>query len=309
MSVHQHVDLESFRPRLFGIAYRMLGTVEDAEDLVQETFLRWQKSATDGIVEPEGWLVSVITRLAIDRLRVAIRDRARYAGPYLPEPIADQRFLAQAAPSDSPDHKAELASELSMAFLVLLERLAPEERAAFLLRDVFGAEYSEIARVLDRSEAATRQVIHRARERVRVDRTRFSVPADAKGKLLSRFLAALEADDPEAMLAVVAPEMTLTSDGGGKVSAARRVVQGAERVLRMLLSLERKYGRPFTYRIAQVNAEPAILQTVHGALFSVTFMETDGERIVALYRVMNPDKLRRVAADLGLTVFADAAPQ
>src|SRR5512132_58704 len=152
-------ELVRFRPRLFGIAYRMLGDVQEAEDLVQETFLRWHQARQDEVVSEEAWLIAVITRLAIDRLRRAETERLRYVGQWLPEPIATSDI--------PPDHRAELASDLSMAFLVMLERLAPEERAAFLLRAVFDAGYDEIARILDKTEPAVRQVVHRAKVRVR----------------------------------------------------------------------------------------------------------------------------------------------
>lgn len=285
-AAHPAPDLERFRPRLFGIAYRMLGDVAEAEDLVQETMLRWHQGDRAGVREPEAWLVSVVSRLAIDRLRHAATERAAYPGPWLPEPVVPERL--------APDYRAELASDLSMAFLVLLERLAPEERAAFLLREVFGSDYDEIARVLDRTPAAARQVVHRARERVRTDRPRFEAPADAKERLLARFVAALEHDDKEELLAVMGADATFTSDGGGKVLAARRVLRGAERVARMLLGIEAKYARPFTYRLGRANAEPVIVQHAFGRLFSVTFCAIEGERITALYRVMNPEKLARI---------------
>src|SRR6266404_2276139 len=162
------IGIERSRPRLFGLAFRMLGDVDEAEDLVQEALLRWQSAGRVDVREPEAWLVAVTTRLAIDRLRHAKVKRALYTGPWLPEPISEERF--------SPDYRSELASDLSMAFLVLLERLAPEERAAFLLRDVFGSDYEEIARALGKSQAAARQTVHRARERVRANRPRFEAP-------------------------------------------------------------------------------------------------------------------------------------
>ena len=212
-------DAERFRPRLFGIAYRMLGAVSDAEDLAQETLLRWQQADRAAVREPEAWLVSVVTRLAIDRLRRAATERALYPGPWLPEPIADERY--------APDRTVELASDLSMAFLVLLERLAPEERAAFLLREVFDASYDEIARVLEKTPAAARQTVHRARERVRDDRARFTAPLDAKERLFSRFMNALQSDDKDELIAVLADDVTWTGDGGGKAPATRRVVHEA----------------------------------------------------------------------------------
>jgi RNA polymerase sigma-70 factor (ECF subfamily) len=283
-------DVERYRPRLFGIAYRMLGGVQDAEDAVQEAMLRWHQADHAVIREPEAWLVSVVTRLSIDRLRRANVERATYPGPWLPEPVADERFSA--------DRSAELASDLSMAFLVLLERLAPEERAAFLLREVFDADYDDIARTLDKTPAAVRQTVHRARERIRTDRARFVAPDDAKERLFTRFVEALENDDRDALLAIIAPEATFTSDGGGKVFAARRVVRGNEHITRMLRAIEAKYDRPFRYRLGHMNGEPALLMYKDGRPFGVTYCDTDGERITAFYRVMNPDKLREVTLPL-----------
>jgi RNA polymerase sigma-70 factor, ECF subfamily len=277
-------DVERHRARLFAAAYRMVGDVQDAEDLVQEAFLRWHRASRGEVRNPEAWLVSVVTRLAIDRLRHLAAAREAYPGPWLPEPVAVERL-------SSPGRHAELASDLSVAFLVLLERLSPEERAAFLMREVFDASYAEIARVLEKTEAATRQMVHRARERVRSPRTRFDVPAEATEGMLRRFLDALATDDEVALLALMAPEVTFTSDGGGKVVAARRMVHGADRVARMLLGIEAKYGHPFTYRIGVLNGGPALIQYLAGSVFSASFIETDGARITAMYRVLNPDKL------------------
>jgi RNA polymerase sigma-70 factor (ECF subfamily) len=281
------IDIERHRPRLFGIAYRMLGGVHDAEDIVQEAMLRWQQADRAEIREPEAWLVAVVTRLAIDRLRRAATERQSYPGPWLPEPVADERFDA--------DREAELGSDLSMAFLVLLERLAPEERAAFLLREVFDADYEEIARTLDKTPAAVRQTVHRARERIHTDRARFRAPDGAKERLFERFLKALETDDREELLAVLAPDATWMSDGGGKVAAARRVIHGRETIARLLLGVERKYGRPFTYRLGRMNGEPVLVMYRAGEPFGVTYCDTDGEQMLAVYRVMNPEKLGEVA--------------
>ncbi len=283
-------DLERYRPRLFGIAYRMLGDVEEARDLVQESYLRWHQAPRADVVAPEGWLVAVVTRLAIDRLRRAATERAAYSGPWLPEPLATE---------PPPDRDAELASDLSMALLVLLERLAPEERAAFLLREVFDAGYDEIARVLERSEPAARQVVHRARTRVRDGRARFDAPHDAHARLLGRFLDALHADDRDGMLALFAPEATFTSDGGGKVNAARREIVGAERIVRLFLGVERKWGHAVAHRLAWVNGEAAIVSEAGGQVVSVTAFASDGERLTAGYRVLNPDKLHHVPAAAG----------
>ena len=275
---------ERYRARLFGIAYRMLGTVDDANDLVQECYLRWHQADPVAIEAPEGWLVAVITRLAIDRSRRLDVERRSYVGQWLPEP------LAMGSPPPTDRH-AELASDLSMAFLVLLERLAPEERAAFLLREVLGVDYTELARVLDRSEAASRQMVHRARERVRSERARFQVSAEAKRELVERFVHALEHEDRDALLAVVAPEATFISDGGGRVRAARRVIQGGSRIVRMLLGIQRKWG-DLRDEIALLNGEPALVSFRGDQLISTTSFDIDGDRLVGFYRVLNPEKLK-----------------
>lgn len=287
-SAERAVQFERYRARLFGIAYRMLGSVDDANDLVQEAYLRWHRADVSEIRAPEGWLVAVTTRLSIDRLRRAAIERERYVGNWLPEPLATE-------PWSAPDRDAELASDLSMAFLVLLERLAPEERAAFLLREVLGADYAEIARVLEKSEAACRQMVHRARTRVREERPRFPVAPETKERLVRRFLSALEAEDQESLLAVVAEDATFTSDGGGRVNAARRVIRGADRVVRLLLGLERKYAGLVTHAVEWINGDPALVTRVGDQLAHITSVEIDGERVVAFYRVLNPEKLRHVA--------------
>jgi RNA polymerase sigma-70 factor (ECF subfamily) len=287
-SAERAAVFERYRARIFGLAYRMLGSVDDANDLTQETYLRWHRADATAIDAPEGWLVAVVTRLAIDRSRRATVERRSYVGNWLPEPLA-----IDAAPP--PDRRAELASDLSMAFLVLLERLAPEERAAFLLREVLGAEYAEVARVLEKSEAACRQMVHRARMRVREERTRFPVAADATHALVERFLQALATEDQEALLAVVAPDATFVSDGGGRVTAARRIIQGASRIARLFLGLERKWRSVMRHEIAWLNGEPALLTYADGQIVATTSFDTDGDRLVGFYRVLNPEKLRHLA--------------
>lgn len=279
---------ERHRARLFGIAYRMLGSVADAEDVVQESYLRWHTTDPVAVRNAEAWLVAVTTRIAIDRLRRLTTEREAYLGTWLPEPIAGGASIPA-------DRHAELVSDLSMAFLVMLERLAPEERAAFLLREVFEVGYQEIAGVLDRSEAACRQLVHRARERVRGDRARFSVPAETRERLLERLLSALERGDRQELLALVAPDATWDSDGGGKVSATRRTVKGADRIVRMLLGFERKGRGLVRHSVAWVNGEPAIITHAGDRLLFTTSVATDGELLLAFYRVLNPDKLTRLA--------------
>lgn len=278
---------ERARPRLFGIAYRMLGSVHDGEDVLQDAFLRWQEADPPAIREPEAWLVTVVTRLSIDRLRRARTERASYIGPWLPEPVASQRWAR-------PELRAELDSDLSMAFLLMLERLAPEERAALLLRDVFDRDYGDLAAALDRSEAACRQLVHRARARVRRDRRRFTVDEATAEQLLQRFLAALQADDMDAVLAVVAEDVTWTSDGGGKVSAIRRVVRGALAISRLVLGYERKGRGVVRHGITRLNGEPAWVRYVGDRLFCTTSIAIVDGRIGAFYTVLNPDKLQHL---------------
>jgi RNA polymerase sigma-70 factor (ECF subfamily) len=276
---------ERHRPRLFGIAYRMLGSIADAEDVVQSAYLPWSQAGAAGARNPEAWLVSLVTRRAIDRLRSASAERERYVGDWLPEP------MLTATPPDA-DRRAELASDISMAFLVLLERLSPDERAAFLLREVFGAGYAEIALVLERSEEACRQLVHRAKGRVRDDRARFPVAAGAKERLLGRFLAALHAADEEALLEVVAEDATWTSDGGGKIPVARNL-RGAARIARFQVRLARKLlRRGLRLELVGLNGEPAIATWAGDRLVSTLSAGTDGARLTAFYAVVNPDKLR-----------------
>ncbi|HXE56521.1 MAG TPA: RNA polymerase sigma factor SigJ [Gemmatimonadales bacterium] len=303
---------ERLRPRLFGIAYRMLGSADDAEDVVQEAYLRWHRAEREEVRAPEGWLVAVVTRLSIDRLRRLKTEREAYVGSWLPEPVA--------LPEEpGADRESELASDLSLAFLLLLERLAPEERAAFLLREVFDADYAEIARVLEKSEAACRQMVHRARERIRSGRPRFRAPAEAKERLLGRFLAALAEGNKDELLSLFTEDAVFVSDSGGKVPAARNVLVGPERIVRLFLGIERKYRGLITHRLGVVNGEPAVLTYAAGRLAHVTSfaIETPGGdpggraaegRIAAVYRVLNPDKLARVARAVGAMTFGTDGP-
>jgi len=282
---------EQLRPRLFGIGYRMLGDAHEAEDLVQECYLRWHEADHGSIITPEGWLVTVMTRLAIDRLHRAETERLSYVGHWIPEPIATG---IGAQDSGAPDLRVERESDLSIAFLMLLERLGAEERAAFLLRELFDTPYEEIARIIDRTPATARQMVHRARERVRDDRTRYAVPADAQERLLSRFLSALGDGDRDALLALFDDDASFVSDGGGKSPAVRRIIEGPDRITRLLTGIERKWHGVTTHRIATLNGEPCILTLVFGRVFAVTAFATDGDRIHRAYRVMNPDKLHFV---------------
>lgn len=286
-----NVVFQQHVPRLRAIAYRMLGTQADADDMLQETWLRWQRSDAARVEQPEAWLVTTITRLCIDRLRSLKKEREVYSGPWLPEPLVIEAPAAH--------EEAELASELSVAFLVLLERLAPEERAAFLLRDVFDCNYAEIARMLGRNEANCRQMIHRARERVRRDKPRFQVSEQAHRALLNRFLDAMRSADHQALLDMLAEDASWTADGGGKVPASSRVVAGRERVAKLLAGVSRVLLQPrlveLRFELATINGETGVIAWLEGRPFWALSLETDGVHILAGYNVINPDKLARIS--------------
>jgi RNA polymerase sigma-70 factor (ECF subfamily) len=274
---------EALRGRLFGLAYRMLGSRADAEDVVQETYVRWHQVAPGSVENPEAWLVTTTSRLAIDRLRRLKTEREAYVGPWLPEPIVT---------AATPDRNLDLAADLSIAFLTLLERLAPEERAAFLLHEVFDVGYREIAAVIERSEAACRQVVHRARERVRDERKRFDATDATKATLLQQFMDAMEARDEQALLSLFAPDATWTADGGGKVGAAPLPIVGADRIARLVIGLREKFWAPNrAVEVAAVNGESGLCIRDGNRLVATMSIATDGGRIVAVYAVVNPDKL------------------
>ena len=281
------IVFEQLRGRLFSVAYRMTGTRADAEDIVQDAYLRWHQADVGEVRSPEAWLVSVVTRLSIDRLRKASVEREKYTGPWLPEPLFGR-------PSRSPEEQLELASDLSMAFMVLLERLAPVERAAFLLHDVFDCDYPEIARILQKSEAACRQVVHRARERVRRDQRRFQADDEDRRRLIEKFIEAAGAGDEETLLSLFAEDATLMSDGGGVVPAARKIVRGRRRIARLYLVLARKLGGRLTHAILPINGEPGLVSFIDGVPFSAISFETDGRSILAVYTILNPEKLKGI---------------
>jgi RNA polymerase sigma-70 factor (ECF subfamily) len=263
----------------------MLGSRADAEDIVQEVYLRWHQADRAAIENPEAWLVTAATRLSIDRLRRLKTEREAYVGPWLPEPIV--------TPDPPPDHHLELADDLSVAFLTLLERLAPDERAAFLLHDVFDVGYDSIAAALDKSEAACRQVVHRARERVRGDRKRFEATESQKSAMLHKFMTAIEARDEAALLQLFAPDATWTADGGGKSAAGLNPIVGADRMARLAVGLRERFWSPNrTMRIATVNGETGLCFVDGDRLVAVLSIATDGDRILGVYAVVNPDKLR-----------------
>jgi RNA polymerase sigma-70 factor (ECF subfamily) len=287
-------SFEQHRPRLYGIAYRMLGSRMDAEDAVQETWLRWHFGASEEIRSEEAWLVTAVTRLCIDRLRAARTERETYIGPWLPEPLVGAASADQVAPP--ADASAELASNLSIAFLAVLERLAPEERAAFLLHEVFDSDYTEIAQILGKSESACRQIVSRARRRVRNDKPRVHVSEEARRNLLQRFVGAVISEDRDALLGLLAEDATWISDGGGKAQAARKVIHGRELVTRFALGVIGRHAAQIELRPVTVNDEPGLALFARGELLSIISIVTDGVRILEVLSVLNPEKLRAVTA-------------
>jgi RNA polymerase sigma-70 factor (ECF subfamily) len=277
------------RRLLFGIAYRMLGSVQDAEDVVQETFLRWQQASTADVRSPKAYLSTIVTRLCIDQLRSARAQRETYIGPWLPEPLITQGTLDM-------DEGLARADSLSMAFLVLLERLNPIERAAFLLRDVFDYEYAEIAGVLEKTEANCRQMVRRARQHVAEHRQRFEATPEQVASLAQRFLAATANGDLDGLLELLAADATLWSDGGGKVAAALNPIYGAAKVARFFIGLGRKFPPHFTLRTARVNGGPGVIVYDGARAYAVICPEIVDGQITAFRIVNNPDKLRRVPA-------------
>lgn len=274
----------ALRPRLFSIAYRMLGTRADADDVLQDAWLRWHGADHAALQSGEAWLVTVVTRLAIDRLRAAKTERESYVGWWLPEPLVeiDER---------TPEAAAELASDLSVAFMWVLERLSADERAAFLLRQVFDHDYDEIAASLGKSEAACRQMVHRASERVQQERPRFDVSRDAHRSLLEKFMLAARSGERDAIIALLADDVKVFGDGGGKVPSVLGVLRGAYRIANLYWAMSRRLGDRVEYRMAHINGEPGLLRYVDGRIESAQAFVTDGQRIVEIYAVRNPDKL------------------
>jgi len=279
----------------------MLGSRAEAEDLVQETYLRWHRTERARVRNPQAWLVTAVTRLAIDRLRALRTEREAYDGPWLPEPLIRRE-------PPSPERTVEREDDLSVAFLVLLERLGPEERALLLLRDVFDLDYRDVAEALGKSEAACRQAVHRARRRLATDRRRFEVSEEERIGILRRFDAAVAAQDEGALLALFAPDSEWTSDGGGKAHAARRVLRGPEWITRLVLGVTRKvYPPAVTRRLATINGEAGLLFELDGKILAAMSIATDGEHILAVYQMLNPDKLASASA-VGAEAVTGTAP-
>ncbi|MET9375712.1 RNA polymerase sigma-70 factor [Streptomyces sp. NPDC003035] len=282
---------EEHRPMLIGVAYRMLGRVADAEDVVQEAWLRWTSADRDDVREPRAFLVRITTRLALDRLRQVQARRESYVGPWLPEPVVTD--FGPAVPDTA--ERAMLADSVSLAVLVVLESLSPLERAVFVLREAFGFSFAEIAAALDRSEAAVRQLAARARRHVDEGRPRYDVDPAERRDLTERFLAAAAGGDLEQLLALLAPDVRLVGDSGGKSKAPLRVIESADKVGRFLFAVSQDAGTAYEFRFLELNGGPALLALVDGKPDAVFQIETRDGRVQCVYIVRNPDKLHAVA--------------
>jgi len=293
-------SFERYRPKLFGVAYRMLGSASEAEDAVQDAWLRYATSERSDVRSPEAFLTTIVTRLCLDRLKSARASREEYVGPWLPEPIlTDDR--------QGPESAAAVAESVSLAFMVLLETLSPEERAAFLLREVFEYDSREIAGMLKTSPENARQLVHRARARLgdrRAHARASSGDRERQRQVVQRFATALRDGDADTLASVLAEDVTLVSDGGGKVSAARRPLVGRPEVLTLFLGIHRVAAAEgidlnrIRLDVIDVNGEPALAIAIDGRVDSIYSCELDGGTIGAFRIVRNPDKLRYIAKQL-----------
>ena len=278
---------EYHRPRLFGLAYRMLGTPADAEDVLQDAWLRLEAQELAALDDSEAWLVTITTRLALDRLRRAKAERERYTGPWLPEPLVPD--------AEQPDGTFERGESLTLSFLLLLERLSPDERAAFLLNEVFDYSHAETAAILGITDEACRQRVHRARARLRQARPRFEVDEAMQRRLLQRFVAAMAEPSLDALKALFAEDAVHISDGGGVARATLRPLHGADRLARLYLQIGRNLAG-VRFELITLNGAPALLQRDGETLLTAMWIECEGERITAIHALRHPGKLARLPA-------------
>lgn len=289
------------RPRLQGIAYRMLGSSAEAEEVVQDAWLRWHEADQDHLENTEAWLVSVTTRLAIDRLRTAKIQREHYVGTWLPEPLLSDSPV-------SPEQVLERADDVSVAFLALLERLAPEARAAYLLREVFDADYGEVAEALGKTEPACRQLVHRAKVQLQDQRPRYTVARETQLRLLRGFADAAVRGEFAALKTMLADDAQLIGDGGGKVPSFGVPLVGGQRIAQLYLATSLRYPNLVRFEVVVLNGQWGLLRFIDGALESAQSLETDGERIVRIHAQRNPDKLARIAQALGRDLNVTSQP-
>jgi RNA polymerase sigma-70 factor, ECF subfamily len=285
-------SFETYRPSLFAIAYRLLGSAMDAEDLVQETYLRYQTTPPSSIHSLKAYLTTILVRLGMDQLQLARRAREVYVGPWLPEPILTEELGDPA----HPDSRVELEESISLAFLVLLEQLQPFERAVFLLHEVFEYPFAEIAAMLGKSEVACRSSFSRAKHHLRAHRPRFTPAPDQHRQLLASFLAAVQGGDLNSLTQLLSEEVILWTDGGGKTkTAALRPISGREAVVRISLKTRRFWPESMRYEIREVNGEPALVgRADNGQAWTVLAVEVEHGQIRAIRIIANPGKLTRI---------------
>ncbi|MCX4679731.1 RNA polymerase sigma-70 factor [Streptomyces sp. NBC_01433] len=281
------------RNLLFTVAYEMLGSAADAEDVLQETWLRWVEVDLEQVRDQRAYLVRITTRQSLNRLRTMKRRKEAYVGPWLPEPLLTAPDVAQ---------DVELAESVSMAMMLVLETLSPTERVVFVLREVFDVGYDEIAAAVDKSPAAVRQIAHRARRHVDARRPRQVVSPSVASAALESFRRALETGDPQGLLDVLAPDIVLMSDGGGIKQAALRPITGAGKVARFMIGGLGRNQRPITVAPTVVNGSPALLVHLDGEIDGVMAIRVEDTRITGLYYVRNPEKLSRVTSETRLTL-------
>ncbi len=284
-------DFIEHRGVLVGVAYRVLGSMTSAEDVVQEAWLRWREVDRDSVQDPRAYLIRITTRLAINELRSQRRRREEYVGPWLPEPVG-----SVPGPAPSAEASVELAEDVSLAMLVVLESLSPLERAAFILREVFGESFEDIAATLDRRPAAVRQLVHRARNHVSTRAPRHPVDRETHQQVAQALLDAVQGGSLEQLLTLLSPDVVLVSDGGGKRSAALRPVRGAEKVLRFIAGILGKSGAPQDFRMLTVNGEPALGVFGPEGLDTIGTIQVDDGVVTYIFLMRNPDKLRHATA-------------
>lgn len=276
---------EEARPRLLGLAYRILGSMAEAEDIVQDVYLKWAAIEWEDIKEPDAWLTTVCTRRCLDILKSADKARVDYVGPWLPEPVHTHT-------GDTPEDRVELASSLTTAFLLLLDRLSPKERAAYLLYEIFDYDYQQVAFALDLEQAACRKLVSRARQHVAESRSRFDTPKDRQKRLLSAFQDAVSTGSVDELSKLLSDDVIFYSDGGGKAVAARRPVGGIEKVLIFLQKVVLPGWAHGEIEISEVNGVEGIVVRHQGGIVSVATFDYDKKGVVQnIYVVRNPDKL------------------
>ena len=278
---------EQHRPELFRLAYGMLGRVALAEDAVQETFLRWQNQDIMQIRLPKAWLSKVVSRICLDEIKSARNRREQYIGPDLPEPLLAEK-------SDSPEEALELAESLSMALLVVIDRLTPVQRAIFLLREVFDYDYASISSIIDRSESNCRKIAQRARSVVREKRPEFDKNSNEQSHLVRRFVEAIRNRDMPEIEHLLAEDAIMYTDGGGKVTAARKPVQGAGKIAKLITGGPKELAQPYRIEFKEINGEPGMVLWAEEQLHNVWSFHIEKGKIKSIYVVLNPDKLEHI---------------